>query len=311
MDLTIIIQVAIGILFVWVTLAVITSEIQEWLASALSWRAKMLEDAITHMLGDLAIKNKIYDHPLIQALHSNKGARKPSGIPPDKFALVLFEEVLNSEITAEDVQSAAAAVKTSFQTLKQNVEALKNTESHELKSFATSLDTLLIGIEDKAGDAAHAITEARLRVESWFNNSMERLSGAYRRRVQIVGLIVGILVSAILNADSAAIAGALWKDPILRAAVVTQASQTAEPGTSTQAPSAVDILQTADQLRITSLPIGWSKNNLPADAGGWAAKALGIALSGMAAAQGAPYWFDLMRKLLSRSQPAEPAKPAG
>jgi hypothetical protein len=37
----------------------------------------------------------------------------------------------------------------------------------------------------------------------------------------------------------------------------------------------------------------------------------GILLNGMAAAQGAPYWFDLMRKLVSRNTSAESPKPAG
>ena len=36
MDITAIIQVAIGIIFVWIMLAVITSQIQEWVASILA-----------------------------------------------------------------------------------------------------------------------------------------------------------------------------------------------------------------------------------------------------------------------------------
>ncbi len=297
MDFTTIIQVAIGMIFVWIVLAVITSQIQDWVASIFTWRASMLEESIATMLGDPNLKDKIYNHPLIKGLYTNNGKRKPGGIPEDKFALVLFEQVMNSGVTVGDV-------KNDFDKLKKNVEALKAMDAgHQLKDFATSLDTLLIGIEEKADDAAHAITEAKARVESWFNNSMDRLGGAYKRRIQLVAVIVGISVAAVLNVDSAAIATALWKDPAIRQAVVASASQMQEPTTQAgQTPSVDEIAKNIASLSELSLPIGWSANNLPKDANGWGIKVIGILLSGMAGAQGAPYWFDLMRKLLSRGK---------
>ena len=304
MDLTVIIQVAIGIIFVWVILAVITSQVQEWIASSLAWRAKMLEDAIEQMLGNPEVKNKLYNHPLIQGLYSSNGKRKPGGIPQDKFALVLFEEVINSGITVADA-------KNTFDNLKKSVAALKSkSEGSALTNFANSLDTLLIGIEEKADDATHSITEARVRVESWFNNSMERLGGAYRRRMQIVGIIVGIAVAATLNIDTGAIMNTLWRDPVLRQAIVTQASQVKDTDVqSGQTPSIEEIAKNAEKLNILSLPIGWSSKNIPTDANGWVSKIIGILLSGMAAAQGAPYWFDIMRKLVTRNPPV-PQQPA-
>ena len=116
MDLTTIIQVAIGIIFVWISLAVITSQVQEWVASIFAWRASFLEDAVEQMLGNPEVKNKVYSHPLIQGLYSNNGKRKPAGIPQDKFALVLFEEVINSGITVADA-------KNTFDNLKKSVAA--------------------------------------------------------------------------------------------------------------------------------------------------------------------------------------------
>jgi hypothetical protein len=305
MDLTTIIQVAIGIIFVWVVLAVITSQVQEWVASILAWRANFLESAIEQMLGNPEVKNKLYKHPLIQGLYSNSGKRKPAGIPQDKFALVLFEEVINSGITVADA-------KNTFDNLKKSVAVLKTKgEGNVLQNFAASLDTLLIGIEEKADDATHSITEARIRVESWFNDSMDRLGGAYRRRMQITGLIVGITVAAVLNVDTGAIMTTLWKDPIIRQAIVTQAGQLQEsdiqPGEA--APTVEEIAKNAEKLNVLSLPIGWSAKNIPTNANGWVAKIIGILLSGMAAAQGAPYWFDIMRKLVTRNPPV-PQQPA-
>jgi len=293
MDLTTIIQVAIGMMFVWIVLAVITSQVQDWIANLLAWRASMLEDTIKTMLGDESLKNKIYDHPLIKGLYTHEGKRKPGGIPQDKFALVLFEEVMSSDLNVGEV-------KDTFDKLKKNVTAIKNGDGNpELKAFARSLDTLLIGVEDQTQDAISSINDARERVEGWFNNSMERLGGAYRRRMQVIAIAIGLAVAAALNADTAAIATSLWQSPELRQAVVTQASQLEEsditPQTDQQATSIEDIMKTAEQLNALSLPIGWSKDSLPTDTGGWISKIFGIVLSGMAAAQGAPYWFDLMR----------------
>jgi len=301
MDLTTIIQVAIGIIFVWISLAVITSQVQEWVASIFAWRASFLEDAVEQMLGNPEVKKKIYNHPLIQGLYTNDGKRKPAGIPQDKFALVLFEEVINSGITVADA-------KNTFDNLKKSVAVLKTkAEGNALANFAKSLDTLLIGIEEKADDATHSITEARIRVESWFNDSMDRLGGAYRRRMQITGLIVGITVAAALNVDTGAIMTTLWKDPILRQAIVTQANQMQASDVQPGQPATVEeIAKNAEKLNVLSLPIGWSAKNIPTNANGWVAKIVGILLSGMAAAQGAPYWFDIMRKLVTRNPPVPP-----
>ena len=304
MDLTVIIQVALGMIFVWVILAVITSQIQEWIASILSWRASLLEATIQQILGNPALKDKLYSHPLIQGLYTNNGKRKPAGIPEDKFALILFEEVINSGVTIADA-------KNTFDNLKKSVKALKDKgEESEMKNFALSLDTLLIGIEEKADDATHAITEARKRVEGWFNNSMDRLGGAFRRRMQIIAIVVGVTIAAALNVDTGAILTTLWRDPVLRQAVVTQANQLQEAEIQAgETPSAEDIAKNVEKLNVLSLPIGWSPKNIPTTANGWVAKIIGILLSGMAAAQGAPYWFDLMRKLLTRNPPV-PQQPA-
>jgi len=326
MDINTIIQVAIGILFVWIILAVVTSEAQGWIASMLAWRAKMLEEYVGHMLGDPALKDKIYNHPLIQSLHTQNGARKPAGIPQDKFALVLFEEVSNPK-NIEGLKIAGQDAKTAFEQLRRNISALKaidendannaTEEQKRLKKIAASLDTLMIGIEERADKTVDDFTEARKRVEDWFNNSMDRLGGAYSRRMQVVAIVVGIIVAAVLNADTAKIATTLWQDPVLRQQITAQASQLhpvlrqeiaaqasqlqasdVNPPAGQSSPTLQNMQENADKL--SALPIGWSKANLPQSAGEWAVKVFGILISGLAASQGAPYWFDLMRKLINR-----------
>ena len=80
MDFTVLIEVAIGIMFVWILLALITTQIQDWVAQLLSWKATLLEKSIQGLLGDdEKLKEEFYTHPLIKSLHTNNGNRKPSG----------------------------------------------------------------------------------------------------------------------------------------------------------------------------------------------------------------------------------------
>lgn len=305
MDLTTIIQVAIGMLFIWVILAMITSQVQEWISSILKWRAGMLEDSIGNMLGNKELRAQFYDHPLIQGLFTNHGQRKPAGIPDDKFALVVFEMLINAGQQGDQIKST-------FESLKQGVNTLKDREG--FTQIARSMDTLLLGIEEKADQTVDAVTEARHRMESWFNNAMERLIGAYKRRVQIVAIIAGVLIAVALNADSVAIANKLWIDPATRASAVAQAQNALDQAdaantSSTQAGDTAElqaaVSENIDQLQALSIPLGWSKENTPEDFNGWMVKFGGLLVSGAAAAQGAPFWFDVMRKLISRPKPAD------
>ncbi|HSM72160.1 MAG TPA: hypothetical protein VK851_11510 [Anaerolineales bacterium] len=297
MSINTIIQVAIGLFFIWIILAMITSQIQEWIASMLSWRAGMLEDAIGTLLGNQELRERFYQHPLIKAFYTNHGKRKPGGIPDDKFALVVLEMLIESGKSGEEIKSA-------FESLKEGIQSLKGQEGFD--RIASSLETLLIGIEGRADATVDSFTEARKRVEGWFNDSMDSLTNAYRRRVQIVAITVGILLASVLNVDSIAIATQLWSDPLIRAAVVEQAGQldsTGQPSDQLMDPQ--DVTDIVNQLEELAIPIGWTKENFPVDGYGWFIKIGGLLITAAASAQGAPFWFDLMRKLLGRSPSSE------
>jgi hypothetical protein len=297
MSINTIIQVAIGLFFIWIILAMITSQIQEWIASMLSWRAGMLEDAIGTLLGNQELRERFYQHPLIMALYTNHGRRKPGGIPDDKFALVVLEMLIESGKSGDEIRST-------FGKLKEGIQTLKGREGFD--RIASSLETLLIGIEERVDVTVDSFTETRKRVESWFNDSMDRLTNSYRRRVQIVAITVGILLASILNVDSIDIATQLWTDPLIRAAVVEQAGQLDSNGQPSDQPmDPQDITDIVNQLDELAIPIGWTKENFPVDGYGWLVKFGGLIITAAAAAQGAPFWFDLMRKLLGRSPSSE------
>jgi hypothetical protein len=293
----------LNIFLIWLLLAIATGTIYEWVSSLYAWEASMLQDAITQMLGDPDITRKIYDHPLIQGLYTNNGKRKPSSIPEDKFALVLFQQVLNSGAIITDSENE-------FNKLKKNIAALKMSETNNLKNFAVIVDTLLIGIEEKADDVTHAFSQAIQRVEGWFNDSMEQLRGSYQRRVQLVAIVVGISISVIFNIDTVGITNYYWRQPIFSKVIDAQISQfqVSENLETSQSLNPEQTAQALQQLSALSLPFGWSKTNLPKDVSEWTAKLVGLLLSGIAAALGAPFWLDVIRRPFKRRTSVESEK---
>lgn len=293
MNIGTLIEVAIGVLFVWIMLAAITSQVQEWIAQWLSWRAKMLEESVRNILASDELSADFYNHPLIKSLHSKKGTLKPSYIPNRQFASVLFDMFINTGTE----RSVAMDMKSVLEKFRSNVSSFRREQPSQLKDLAKALDTLLVDLSMDVENADKTLAEARERIEAWFGDAMERLSGAYKRKLQSWTILIGIVLAAALNADSFAIADTLWKAPVIREAIVAQAETLNLEDLGIGDPQ--NIQQNAGRLQGLLIPLGWSTENMPADVNGWIVKTGGILLSGIAAAQGAPFWFDIMRKLLN------------
>src|SRR5574341_150849 len=76
-----VIDVAIGLIFVWITLSLSTIQVQEWISALLNKRARDLEDSIHEMLANPNLKAQFYDHPVIRGLTAKK-RKTPSIVPP-------------------------------------------------------------------------------------------------------------------------------------------------------------------------------------------------------------------------------------
>ena len=83
----------------------------------------------------------------------------------------------------------------------------------------------LIALVDAAGDD---VAKARENIETWFNNSMDRVSSWYKRRTQVVILLLGLFVSVMTNADSIAIVNKLSTDKALRESLVAASMEYAK-----------------------------------------------------------------------------------
>lgn len=284
-------DVALGLIFVYLVLALVCSALNETISSVFSWRASFLREGVANLLdpdnhsnGQELVK-KLYAHPVLNALirpvSRKKKLRYPAYLPARVFASALL-----------DFDGTGA---------KRSVEdAIKAVPSAQARK---ALTTLWI---DANGDAV----AFRRAVESWFDDAMERVSGWYRRRVHLVMWVLAIAVAVVLNVDTIRIADHLWKDKTVRAAVV---AQTQNQPARTTAPPVTDIAKSVDTLKELKLPIGWTAETRPNGSWDWfltaLTKAIGLLLTAAALTLGAPFWFDLLGKVARvRSAGARPEK---
>jgi hypothetical protein len=189
-----ILDVAIGLVFFYLVLSLVVTAANELFAAWFRRRAWMLSKGIKNLLDDDALAQKLYSHPLIRSLRQS--SRGPSYIPSRTFAVALLDIVAPIENGKRKLPS------------KDNARG--------------TVDYALALLWEEAGEDVEKLKE---NIEVWFNNSMERVSGWYKRRTQMFLLLWAIVVTVGTNADTIVIANALWRDPALRQSLVARAER--------------------------------------------------------------------------------------
>lgn len=271
-----ILDVAIGMIFIYLLLSLMCSAANEIIESLLKKRAKHLEQGLRELLQNQDLVAKVYNHSLVNGLFGGRyvaGSRRlPSYIPSANFALALMDLVLPGQAATATAKSGAADATASLPGAPASPNVMINVAGspapgvaapppavgvaapavspNQLVALRNALQNFpfpevrnaLLPLVDAAGNDA---TRARENIEGWFNASMDRVSGWYKRRAQVILLILGLLVTMGLNADSVTVASRLASDRALRESVVAaadsyaKANATASPAqTPTPTPSA-------------------------------------------------------------------------
>ena len=325
MQLDALLEVAIGLVFTWLVLSVATVHAQESIGNLLNWRANFLEQSITNMLKNPILVQQLYKEPLIEALGQmdRKGRiKKPVNIPNATFAAALLEVIMNA---GRDENAPATAM--TIGQIRAGVQRLK-AESPEL---ARVLERVLPGLENETLELKDTLAKYHKNIANWFDTVMNQASGWYKTRAQMVAFFLGLGLAVIFHIDTLHITHQLWREPTLRAVIVAQAQSQSQAGQ----PEITNISESFESLAI---PVGWSTvpakdatacnwppkavnrpaywsvgecrelSNLPAwgDLWGWIVKIFGLVVSGFAAMQGAPFWFDILRKLVGFREKTQP-----
>ncbi len=320
-----ILEVAIGLLFVYLLLSLLCSAAGEYIEAKLNYRAKYLKEGIGLLLNDTAgggidLAAQLYTHGLVRPFYRD-GARLPSYIPSRTFALALWN--MASAAAAQDASGGAAG--TDAAGVTADLKAVRAAVATHLpnRELRTALLTL---IDEAQGD----VEKARRNIEEWYDGMMDRVSGWYKRRTTVLMLVLGVVVAAVVNADTINMANTLARDGALRSSLVAAAEQrirTPLPSTTAGAtPEKADAqttssLQSANNtLNSLGLPIGWTRatpsnkddrRRVPDTFGDFFLKLVGIVVTGFAISQGAPFWFDVLNKFMVVRSTVKPSEKSG
>lgn len=241
-----VLDVAIGMIFIYLLLSLIVTAAQEVIASLSSMRGSILRDCIGNMLEDAEIairtkkfritfpwKNvqplnddtttcKFYSHPIMKRFSFKKSNPLPSYIE-DK----LFVDILKDVITEFDADNIESVIKTEEQyvdLLKDRISKMKESGLKKiLQKFISNAELKGNLIEDKVRAAQIKLATFDENLKEWYNNTMDRISGYYKRNTQAIVLFIGLFVAMVLNADSLHMISILSSDKSVRNLVVAQA----------------------------------------------------------------------------------------
>ena len=214
-----------------------------------------------------------------------KRTKGPSYISPRAFALVVLDNIAPAEGQKTIFDEGSAAIEQLPGMLRERLEPL-------IAGAQTDVERL------------------RTHLEAWFDDAMARVSGWYKRKTQIILIVIGIALVPAINASTIEMAERMWKDDTVRAAVVAQAQATAKPGGQSLDGAANQV----DKVVKVGIPMGWTGAAVPHGAGGIALSAAGWILTILAISLGAPFWFDTLSRLSrlrSSGKPETPLPAAG
>lgn len=290
-----ILDVAIGLSFIYLLLALICCTLNELVAGVLKKRAAFLELGITRLLnGDLGMKQAFSQHALIRGM-TDEGEKLPSYMSNSQFAVAFL-----------DVLTGPGKSRCDIQAIRDGANQLENAR------LKASLNAMFASQNlDAAG--------AQRLVEAWFADSMDRVKGWYKRNAQVWILALSLLVTLGLNADTLHVARALWVNPTLRAQMVDEArvrgakdrpeellplAEYPNPNDATESkPLNVPNAGLSDnEQKLLEAVMGWPDAG-PGERGNWwlwgLAKMLGWAMTATAVSLGAPFWFDTLNRFMN------------
>ncbi|MBT7074732.1 MAG: hypothetical protein HN922_07470 [Anaerolineae bacterium] len=296
-NLDAILEIAIGLVLVWLILSVSTLEVQDIINKMLSKRSKFLEESILTMFrGEQDFVTQFYEHPAIKVLYKKNFLGKeikPDYIPNPVFAEVAFEMFVNLGVDTNSLEGDAVSVPKILDGVKKI-----NDQNEELGYFVRRLIPNFDGQIDgqktvfKLQEFEAKAAEFKINAENWFDISMTRASFWYKDQAKTFAFIIGLVLSITFNIDSIYITQELWREPTLRQTLVAQA-QNANLDTGAKSVSELE-----EYYADLEIPVGWQSTSLPATPAAWGTKILGFLISALAAMQGAPFWFDILKNIL-------------
>ena len=259
-------DVFIGLVFVYLLYSLLASIVQETIASFLNLRAVVLVKAIRLMLNDrkpvalqstsvvgktveriintfttqlhyiacrlpdFSLAKAFYKHPSIKYLSPNSSRSKPSYIEPKNFSSTLIQI-----LRGKDYDGSVPVMLSVYNTLYPMLTAAqqnRNVTTVETGKVNPVLSVIQPETLDKIRqlfiDSGKDLNAFTALLESWYNETMDRANGWYKRQVRRILFFIGLTIAIWGNVDSIKIYHVLSKDKGARDQMVQMAIQSGQ-----------------------------------------------------------------------------------
>ena len=319
-----ILDLVVGMIFIYFMLSIISSSAVEMVLSVRKIRAKMLEKwllkifdrEITTGIKKIPLGQAIMDHCSTTAL--SKEGSSTSYIDPKNFTSALIDKITydpgNPLSIANDINRIVIDIEKT-PVLGIELKRVFLSYANEAKENYKAISNKTVG----------EFELFKNKIETWFDSSMERVGGTMKRDyTRFWTFWLALAICLLLNADSISLAKYLYNNPDARIKLSGQAYKEASDSSWEKK---LDKLQVKNQDDInnlddlknditgkiaeiksvrteleSSIPLGWNNKVFNDNEGafnGWLilSKIIGLAATILAIMMGAPFWFDVLNKI--------------
>ena len=320
MDVFSILQTIIALIFIYLIVSLIVTEVQEQLAALKQWRSNNLKQAITIFTGQ-EFANKLYDSKSLfsgfNQYANGRDSKGPSYVEKEVFAESLMG-IIQADLNNNKTQNITLSPKQELFPVDKEKHITKILDSNQLNNYPELIERLKeIAYITKLKYDKPTVENFTAEIANTFDEIMERTTGVYKRNAKGVSLGFGLVVAVLFNIDTFHIVDRLYTDPDLRQGFDDLATKLVKDNNTCLGNATTDearkmcqtkLKEETERIKISlaenqSLPIGWDEN-------GWFNRdqlksqnglqaGLGWFISAIAISMGAPFWFELLGKVIN------------
>ena len=293
-------EVIIGLVLVYYVLGVVVSTLTQIINESLETRGAALEKYLRQVAGERTID--LTNLPQIRALR------------PIRYAN--WWNVFGAGVEEKRVEKIPAGTLVDAFFDLSGLSCKPDFTADELTALLNQLpesdgkQAMLKWVEQGVTD----LNGLRQRASDYFTGILAQAAATFKARARSIVIILSLLITLLLGADTLQLAQDLWTDSGLRALASAQANMAAAgPGAQGDISQIVGLI---NSLGVYSLRLGWwNVQGLPAGSTPlqWISfvllKLLGLGITAVAVSQGSSFWYDLLRKLTGQGTPAAPESP--
>lgn len=288
-------EVVIGLIFIYYVLGSIVSLITQWINESLETRGKSLEKHLKKIVGDSHVGDFV-KLPQLQALrpirYKHWYSFISSATEPKMIEKIPVATLVDSYF---DFVGLTASKEITGEGLKDLINAFPDSEGKR-------------AIAKWVAQGVTDLEELRKRTTAYFGGLMDQASATFRSNARSFVIVLSILLTVFLGTDSIQLAQTLWTNAGVRALAVAQAEMAVQMQQADGSAPEVNIDDLIQQLiDLDIVKIGWWQTDLPpagSDVNVWATfivlKIVGLGLTAMAVSQGSSFWYDLLKKIVSK-----------